>query len=452
MAGENSLEQEIARLEHWISGWPDFLASLMVSIGLPVAPDRIVWTFVQIGAVILSLLLGRVASRIIVPRAEERIRAATLKARGLRVAAVILRRVPILLFALFLWLGVLAMRSAGWAGNVRFLTLMATLVTAWAIISILSRVIRNRTMARLVEIGGWIFVTLSLLGILPEAMTLLDSAALELNEFRFSLLTLVQGVVVLSILIWGALFLSALAERQLGGLDDITPTTRVLAGKVARFALIGLAVLIGLYTIGVDFTALTLISGAIGVGLGFGLQKVVSNLVSGIILLLDKSIKPGDVITVGETFGWITALNARYVSVSMRDGREILIPNEDLITQQVQNWSFENTYVRLDIEFGVSYDSDPHEVRRVAVEAASSHARVVTRGDYRVVCHITAFGDSSIDFVLRFFIADPKKGITNVRGDVFLALWDAFKAHGITIPFPHREVIMRADRPAAPRD
>ena len=192
-------------------------------------------------------------------------------------------------------------------------------------------------------------------------------------------------------------------------------------------------------------------SGAIGVGLGFGLQKVVSNLVSGVIILLDKSIKPGDVISLGETFGWIQTLGARYASVVTRDGKEYLIPNEDLITGQVVNWSHSDEFVRLDLFFGTAYTDDPHKVRKLAIEAASRVNRVLT--DRPSVCHIVGFGDSSVDYILRFWIRDPTEGLTNIRGNVYLALWDVFKENGISIPFPQREVKLlnglKADAQAA---
>jgi small-conductance mechanosensitive channel len=216
----------------------------------------------------------------------------------------------------------------------------------------------------------------------------------------------------------------------------------VLLGKITRISLMVFAVLIGMQLLDLNLTALTVLSGAIGVGIGFGLQKVVSNFISGIIILMDESIKPGDTITLGDTFGWIRELRARFVSVVTRDGREYLIPNEDFITTQVVNWSFSNNYVRLDVPFGVSYDSDPHEVIRLAKKAAAAVDRV--DAVYQPpVCWMTEFGDSSINFLLRFWIDDPQRGLTNIRGTVLLALWDTFKAHGIKIPFPHREVIMR---------
>jgi small-conductance mechanosensitive channel len=302
---------------------------------------------------------------------------------------------------------------------------------------------------------AWTLAALNILGIYPQTMVFLDSLAIQFNEFRLSALMAIQAAIVFTILAWLATLLSRFVEQQIQGIDELTPTMRVLLGKLVRVAILILAGLVGLSLIGLDFTVLTVLSGAIGLGLGFGLQKVVSNLVSGVILLLDKSIKPGDVISVGDTFGWITSLNARYVSVTMRDGREFLIPNEDLITQQVQNWSFANQYVRLDINFGVSYEADPHEVKRLAVEAARKHKRVVSiEGRYNAVCHVVGFGDSSVDFVLRFWIKDPAGGLTNVRGDIFLNLWDTFKENGISIPYPHREVFVHKapDTPPTPID
>lgn len=173
---------------------------------------------------------------------------------------------------------------------------------------------------------------------------------------------------------------------------------------------------------------------------------MVSNLVSGVIILLDRSIKPGDVISIGDTFGWIETLGGRYASVVTRDGTEYLIPNEDLITGQVVNWSHSNDFVRLDVHFGTSYQDDPHAVRRLAVQAAQGVERVLAP-PHAPVCHIVGFGDSSVDYILRFWIRDPTQGLTNIRGNVYLALWDAFQEHGISIPFPQREVRMLTDAP-----
>jgi small-conductance mechanosensitive channel len=175
----------------------------------------------------------------------------------------------------------------------------------------------------------------------------------------------------------------------------------------------------------------------------------VSNFVSGIILLLERSIKPGDVIEIGSTFGSITYLGARYASVRGRDGKEYLIPNENLITNQVVNWSYTNSLVRLDAEFGVAYDSDLHVVREVAVDVAKETKRVLAWPP--PVCHVTGFGDSAVNLLLRFWIEDPADGVTNIKGDVFLGLWDAFHARQIEFPFPQRDLHIRDVAPAFAR-
>jgi small-conductance mechanosensitive channel len=208
-----------------------------------------------------------------------------------------------------------------------------------------------------------------------------------------------------------------------------------------KITLVILALVISLSGLGIDLTAFTVFSGAVGVGVGFGLQKVVSNFISGIIILLDRSIKPGDTISLGDTFGWIRELSTRFVSVITRDGREHLIPNEDFITTPVINWSFSNELVRLDVHFGVSYDSDPNEISALAIAAAATVPRVLPSNT--PVCWMTGFGDSSVDFILRFWISDPQNGLTNIRGKVLLAMWNTFKENGVNIPYPHREIIMR---------
>ena len=270
----------------------------------------------------------------------------------------------------------------------------------------------------------------------------MPGAGFNMGGVRISVLTILQTIVVFGATLWVAFSIGNFFERRIQNVDELTPSLRVLLGKIARIALITMAVLIAMSELGIDLSALTILSGAIGVGIGFGLQKVVSNFISGIIILMDQSIKPGDTISLGDTFGWIRELRARFVSVVTRDGREFLIPNEDFVTTQVVNWSFSDKYVRLDVPFGVSYDSDPHEVTRVAIEAAASVDRV-DKSRKAPVCWMTAFGESSIDFKLRFWIVDPQQGLTNIRGTVMLALWDAFKENNIQIPFPHREVIMK---------
>jgi small-conductance mechanosensitive channel len=353
---------------------------------------------------------------------------------------VIHKRLGGIIFVLLIWAVVLAMREITWPSRSYLLGIIATLATAWLVVTFATRLIANPLLRSVVRYGAWIWVTLTILGITDESEQLLDSIALELGETRISLWLLLQAAFILGVFFMVARFLSRTTCAQIKRNDDISPSMQVLLIKFLQVVLFGAAFFIGLRTVGFDLTGLAVLSGAIGIGVGFGLQKVVSNLVSGIIILLDKSIKPGDVITVGETFGWINSLGARYVSITTRDGREYLIPNEDLITTQVVNWSHSNDFVRLDIYFGTAYGDNPHDVRKLAIEAAASVDRVL---EHRPpVCHIVGFGDSSVDYILRFWIKDPTDGLTNIRGNVYLALWDTFADNGISIPFPQREVKM----------
>jgi small-conductance mechanosensitive channel len=358
----------------------------------------------------------------------------------LRWLLVIHKRLGGIIFVLLIWAVVLAMREITWPSRSYLLGIIATLATAWLVVTFATRLIANPLLRSVVRYGAWIWVTLTMLGITDESEQLLDSIALELGETRISLWLLLQAAFILGVFFMVARFLSRTTSAQIKRNDDISPSLQVLLIKFLQVVLFGAAFFIGLRIVGFDLTGLAVLSGAIGIGVGFGLQKVVSNLVSGIIILLDKSIKPGDVITVGETFGWINSLGARYVSITTRDGREYLIPNEDLITTQVVNWSHSNDFVRLDIYFGTAYGDNPHDVRKLAIEAAASVDRVL---EHRPpVCHIVGFGDSSVDYILRFWIKDPTDGLTNIRGNVYLALWDTFADNGISIPFPQREVKM----------
>lgn len=399
------------------------------------------WAFAQFILILALFVVSELAHRWLEPHLEKRLRRIQNQPRLLRFLALLLRRIRWIVFALLLWLLYLILREVTWYSRSYFIGVAGSLVTAWLVISVGSRVIRNVTLARTVAVIVWAAAALNILGLLEPAVDLMDSMSLGMGQLKVTVWSLVKGVILLGVLLWLAGAVGNLLDRRLAGNEDLTPSLQVLIGKVVKVLLVVIAVFAALTSIGVDLTALAVFSGAVGLGLGFGLQKVVSNLVSGIIILLDKSIKPGDVISVGQTFGWITSLRSRYVSVVTRDGREHLIPNEDFVTLQVVNWSFSSRNIRLEIEFGVSYDADPHEVRKLAIAAAKDTERVAQVPE--PVCHLAGFGDSSLDFLLRFWIQDPERGVANVRGLVLLALWDAFKDAGIGIPYPHREVILR---------
>jgi small-conductance mechanosensitive channel len=397
------------------------------------------------------LLVSRLAAWKTEPKLEARIRAIeSPNHRLLRVLVVLLRRLDWAIFVILSGVALLLMQRFAWPGSDYVVLTALLLALAWLVIALLSQTIRSRLLGRMVSVLVWVYVALVLLGAVDEAALLLDAVGFSIGNFRLSLLLIIKVVVLLGALLWAAISVGNFVDTRLQQTEELTPSLRVLLGKVVKIVLIVTATLVGLSGLGLDLTLFTVFSGAIGVGLGFGLQKVVSNFISGIIILMDRSIKPGDTISLGETFGWIRELRARFVSVVTRDGREYLIPNEDFITHEVINWSFSDELVRLDVNFGVSYDADPHEVSALAVAAAAGCRRV--HSGKRPVCWLTGFGDSSLDFVLRFWITDPREGLTNIRGVVLLALWDTFKEHGVHIPYPHREVIMKTPVMISPDD
>jgi small-conductance mechanosensitive channel len=237
---------------------------------------------------------------------------------------------------------------------------------------------------------------------------------------------------------------SNLFERRITQVPEITPRARVLLGKLIKTTLITMAVVLSLTSIGVDFSTFALFTGALGVGVGLGLQRTVSNLFSGIVLLLDKSIKPGDVIEVGGTYGWVSSLGARYVSVETRDGTEFLIPNEDIITHQVINWSHKNDRVRLKVPVRVPHDSDLDQVLALMLEAASRPPRVLTTPKPNAL--VMAFGESAIELELRFWIEDAQNGVHNVKSQILYEMWRLFQREGIQIPYPKRDLYMRSEK------
>ena len=397
------------------------------------------WNAYQVG-IIFALMVGAwILGLIFRPRIGD-IRDRMADGPGWRkyILSTLHTRIGLMFFVVLAWTCYLIMQEMTWPSRSYMVGIAAKLTLGWLVIVVLSRAITNGAVRAIIRYVGWAWVTLSVINLTDDAVSLLDSAAITIGDTRLSLWLVCQGAVSLTLLFVAAKFLSTTGAKRVKSNREISPSMQVLVIKFLQVVLYGAAFFIGLKSVGFDLTGLAVLSGAIGVGLGFGLQKVVSNLVSGIIILLDKSIKPGDVISLGDTFGWIEALGARYVSVVTRDGKEYLIPNEDLITGQVVNWSHSNDFVRLDLFFGTAYGDDPHLVRKIAIDASLTVDRVLK--DRKPVCHIVGFGNSSVDYILRFWIKDPTAGLTNIRGDVYLALWDAFKAHDISIPFPQNEV------------
>ena len=346
-----------------------------------------------------------------------------------------------LVLAPILWTVLLVANGTGLA--LPILRVFALITTLFVLIKLPRKVIRGGVGLRMAIGILVVAATLHIFGSLGTVTSLLDSWAVDLGEQRVSALDLIKGIFSLLILLWIAGLVSSVASERFQRSNDLAPSLQVLFAKATRIGLYTAAVLVTIGVMGISLTALAVFGGALGLGLGFGLQKVVSNIISGIILLLDKSIEPGDVIEIEDTYGWIHTLNMRYVSVITRDNKEHLIPNEDLITNQVINWSYSSELVRVRAPIGISYDSDIRLAMKLAEEAALRIERVVEERQPR--CNLMGFGDSAVNLELRFWIEDPSNGVGQVRSLVLLEVWDAFHENNIQFPFPQRDLHIRGD-------
>ena len=317
---------------------------------------------------------------------------------------------------------------------------------AWMIIGLLTSLIGDRFWTRSIASVGYLISGLFSLTLMDDSIRLLEDLSFTIGTITISAWGVLSGVIAFALTLWFSLAIARIIETQIQRVPGLSPSLKVLITKIIRIVFIIVASVVAMSSMGVDLSALTVLGGAIGLGVGFGLQKVVSNFVSGILLLIDNSVKPGDVIEIDGTYGWINNLRARYASVITRDGTEHLIPNEDLITQRVINWSFTNNLVRMKVPIGVSYEADPHQCIQLVVAAAQSVERVLN--DPAPVCHVLGFGDSAVDLELRFWISDPANGVSNVKSAVLLNVWDTFKENNIEIPYPQRDLHIRSSEVA----
>jgi small-conductance mechanosensitive channel len=347
---------------------------------------------------------------------------------------------PTAVFAVLMVLARVIMLTSTWPSRSYLLSVAANLAFAWLIIRLITSVIRNTFIVRLVSLAAWLVAALSILGQLEPTIDALDSVSIVLGGLRLTPLLLIKLGVLLIVALWLTNIASNFVESRITRSADLTPSIQVLLVKMIRLALMAFAVAIVLSAVGINLSALAIFSGAAGVGIGFGLQKIVANFISGIILLADKSVKPGDLVTIGDSTGRISAMKTRYISVAAGDGREFLIPNEDLVTQKVTNWTYTDKNTLVKVVFGTNYDADPKLVCKLAVDIAAAANRAIKGKPPN--CILTEFAEAGMKFALTFWIADPD-GMDNVKSDVMLALWDAFKREGVRVPYPVREIRIR---------
>jgi small-conductance mechanosensitive channel len=344
-------------------------------------------------------------------------------------------------FAILMTLDRVIMLSVTWPSRSYLLSVAAKLALAWLVIRLVTSVIRNEFLVRLVSISAWLVAALSIVGQLQPTITMLDANGIDLGGLRLTPLLLIKLGVLLAVALWLSNIASNFLEGRIRQSHDLTPSIQVLLIKLVRLLLMVFAVALVMGAVGINLSALAVFSGAVGVGIGFGLQKIVANFISGVILLADKSVKPGDLVTIGDSSGRISAMNTRYISVAAGDGREFLIPNEDLITQKVVNWTYTDKDTLVKVNFSANYDADPRVVCKLAIDVATASPRANTTKTPN--CILTEFAEAGMKFSLTFWIDSPD-GMDAVKSEVMLGLWDAFKHEGIRVPYPVRELKIRS--------
>jgi small-conductance mechanosensitive channel len=392
------------------------------------------WLPLQLGIILLAVLAA-MASGALIRRRFDLVSATMGWPAYLRGSVrSLLNEFGMLVFILFLSIVRVGIRT--WVEQPRtyVLGIAINLATAWIVITILASLIHNKLINRLVAITAWTIAALSILRLLDDTIAALDARGIAIGGLRVTPLLVLKTTALLLLAFWAARAFSNFLNRRVSGMTELTPSIQMLVCKLINIGVMTLAIIFVLTSVGIDLSVFAVLSGAIGVGIGFGLQKIVSNFVSGLILLADKSIKPGDIISVGDQVGTVVTMGARYTSVDARDGREYLIPNEDMVTQRVVNWSYSSSLVRVDVKFNATYSTDPRKTQAAAIAAALDVERVLKKP--APVCHVTAFGNIAIEYELWFWIDDPAAGVINARSAVMLSLWDRFEREGIGIPKP----------------
>jgi small-conductance mechanosensitive channel len=406
-------------------------------------------------AVGLAWFIERMVRAWYVPRAEPEMKARTLLTEALAVSSPYLAGLAVIALA----------RSTIAAASLdtALLDHAMRLATALIIIRLLVFAVRrsvspNNALKRFenkAALAIWLLVAAQMLGWLDYVVRTLDSVGLSTGKTRVTVWSVIAALFAVSVCVIASLWVARWIDRRVSKLDTLAPSTRIGIVKSAYAFFIGFGILLGLRASGVDLTALTVFSGAIGLGLGFGLQAIAANFVSGFVLLADKSIKPGDVISFTGTtgtsthgFGWVEELRGRYIVVRDRDGVATLVPNQNVITNQVINWSYGHPKVRLRIPLRISYGDDVELAMRLLLDAANDHPRILR--DPAPVARLMDFTDYGMEIEVRFWIGDPAEGVNNVRSDVNRKVWALFRRHGITIPPAQREIrILEGHAPAS---
>jgi small-conductance mechanosensitive channel len=415
----------------------EFLHAAARSVGAEVTSP---WFYLQLGLVLAGAGIAFAAGTGIRARLDTGSLAEGWPAPLKQLMRVLVDCASTTVFALLMAIARTVMVLSTWPSRSYLLLIAANLALAWLVIRLVTSGIRNAFIVRVVSLSAWLVAALSILGKLEQTVDALDQVSVVLGGLRLTPLLLIKLGLLLVVALWLSNIVSNFIEGRISRSGDLTPSIQVLLIKMIRTGLMIFAVAVAMSAVGINLSALAIFSGAAGVGIGFGLQKIVANFISGIILLADKSVKPGDLVTIGDSSGRISAMKTRYISVAAGDGREFLIPNEDLVTQKVTNWTYTDKNTLVKVIFGTNYDADPRLVCKLAIETAATAPRALKNKPPN--CLLTEFAESGMKFSLTFWIADPD-GMDNVKSEVMLALWDAFKRENIKVAYPVRELMIR---------
>lgn len=402
-------------------------------------------TLVQIGAIVGALILARVLAPSLRRWIDTRIVKRFAQLRGRRGSYIVLAlTLPVLWLALE-WLAMLLVGRMGLP--TALIRIVTSLLAAWVIIRFTSSLVRDPLWSTIVAVVAWSLAAMNILGILDDATVILDRLSFDIGKVHVSALAVLKGALLLALLLWAASRLSALAERRMTSLPRLTPSLQLLFTKLLKIGLFAVAVLVAMGSIGIDITALAVFTGAVGVGIGFGLQAMVSNFVAGIILLVERSLKIGDFVELPSGVrGEVREINIRNTVVTTNDNIDIIVPNSEFVNGAVTNWTFQDSYRRLRVPFGVAYGTDKELVRKAGLEAAAAVEFTLTDAPRRQPqVWLVAFGDSSLNFELVVWLRpEAIKRPAAVNAAYCWALETALGNNGIEIPFPQRDLHIRS--------
>ena len=430
---------------------PNSLSNILTDFWADLREPDVIW---QIGTVAVCLLLGWLIARGL---------RAVLTAREMRLRVV---RLGVESFSRVLWplvaLGLIALAKPFLAQHhhINLLRLTIPLLASYALIRLTFHILR-RIFARGGRAGSgllifekviatlvWVGVALYITGLWPELIQMMDDVVVPIGRYKTSVLAIVQALLSVIVTLIVALWIGALLEERLMQVDSMHSSLRTVVARLGRALLILIAVLVSLSLVGIDLTVLSVFGGALGVGIGLGLQKIIGSYVSGFVILLERSLAIGDMVTVDKYYGRVTKINTRYTVIRSLDGVETVVPNDMLISGPVQNYSLSDRVLRLSTHVSISYDSDLEAVLSLLEQAAATVERVST--DLPPAAVLIKFGADGLELEVGFWIADPENGKTNVLSEVNRAIWKALKANQIQVPFPQREMRIVSDRQANP--